>query len=175
MGRAGYALKQALETYGISQNRLAVSMGIDRAVISRWARELRDPTAQSIVEIQQALQRMLPEASRKFVEVFLGAEAGEILPEIPTATPQLVLKEPIAVYSQLTGSSQSEQTLGQKLKHRRESLGLTRIQVAEACDVVQSTVINWEIDRHKPKLYPVQMKALCDLLKFTLEELAAAE
>ncbi|HBE53177.1 MAG TPA: XRE family transcriptional regulator, partial [Cyanobacteria bacterium UBA11369] len=26
-------------------------------------------------------------------------------------------------------------------------------------------------DRHVPKLYPVQMKALCDLLNFTLEDL----
>ncbi|MCU0546567.1 MAG: helix-turn-helix domain-containing protein [Oscillatoriaceae cyanobacterium Prado104] len=61
--------------------------------------------------------------------------------------------------------------LGQKLKERRESLGLTRIQVAEACSVVQSTVINWETDRHVPKLYPAQMKALCDILKFSIEDL----
>ena len=62
-------------------------------------------------------------------------------------------------------------TLGKKLRERRESLRLSRIQVAEACNVVQSTVINWETDRHVPKLYPAQMKALCDLLKFTIEDL----
>ncbi len=62
-------------------------------------------------------------------------------------------------------------TLGQKLRKRRESLRLTRIQVARACHVVESTVVNWEIDRHVPKLYPVQMKALCDLLKFSIEDL----
>ena len=62
-------------------------------------------------------------------------------------------------------------TLGQKLRERRESLGLTRIQVARACNVVESTVINWETDRHVPKLYPVQIKALCDLLKFSIEDL----
>ena len=62
-------------------------------------------------------------------------------------------------------------SLGKKLRERRESLGLTRIQVAKACNVVQSTVINWETDRHVPKLYPAQMKALCDLLNFTLEDL----
>ena len=62
-------------------------------------------------------------------------------------------------------------TLGQKLRIRRESLNLTRIQVARACQVVQSTVINWETDRHVPKLYPAQMKALCDLLQFTIEDL----
>jgi transcriptional regulator with XRE-family HTH domain len=65
-------------------------------------------------------------------------------------------------------------TLGQKLRERRESLGLTRLQIAKACDVVESTVINWETDRHVPKLYPTKMKALCDTLNFTLEELAAA-
>jgi transcriptional regulator with XRE-family HTH domain len=62
-------------------------------------------------------------------------------------------------------------SLGKKLRERRESLGLTGIQVAKACNVVQSTVINWETDRHVPKLYPAQMKALCDLLNFTLEDL----
>jgi hypothetical protein len=29
-----------------------------------------------------------------------------------------------------------------------------------------------EADRHIPKLYPKQMKALCDILKFTVEDLA---
>ncbi|GET40902.1 helix-turn-helix transcriptional regulator [Microseira wollei] len=62
-------------------------------------------------------------------------------------------------------------SLGKKLRERRESLGLTRIQVAEACNVVQSTVINWETDRQVPKLYPAQMKALCELLNLTLEDL----
>ncbi|HEY9883004.1 MAG TPA: helix-turn-helix transcriptional regulator [Thermosynechococcaceae cyanobacterium] len=63
-------------------------------------------------------------------------------------------------------------TLGQKLRERRESLGFTRIQIARACDVVEATVFNWENDKHIPKLYPTQMKALCDILQFTLEELA---
>lgn len=63
-------------------------------------------------------------------------------------------------------------TLGQKIRQRRESLGLTRRQIALACNVVESTVINWETDRHVPKLYPAQMKALCDILNFTLEDLA---
>ncbi|HBE53178.1 MAG TPA: XRE family transcriptional regulator, partial [Cyanobacteria bacterium UBA11369] len=31
-------------------------------------------------------------------------------------------------------------TLGQKIRERRESLGLTRRQVALACNVVESTV-----------------------------------
>jgi DNA-binding XRE family transcriptional regulator len=66
-------------------------------------------------------------------------------------------------------------TLGQMLRQRRESLGLTRLQVARTCDVVESTVINWETDKHIPKLYPTQTKALCDLLNFTLEDLAQGQ
>ncbi|NEP50422.1 MAG: helix-turn-helix transcriptional regulator [Moorea sp. SIO3C2] len=62
-------------------------------------------------------------------------------------------------------------SLGKKLRQRRESKGLTRIQVARACDVVESTVINWEADRHKPKLYPAQTKALCDILDLKVEDL----
>ena len=31
MGRASVALKQILDTYGISQNKLAVTMGVSRA------------------------------------------------------------------------------------------------------------------------------------------------
>ncbi|NJL20764.1 MAG: helix-turn-helix transcriptional regulator [Leptolyngbyaceae cyanobacterium SM1_3_5] len=63
-------------------------------------------------------------------------------------------------------------TLSQKLRERRKSLGLTRIQIARACDVVESTVVNWETGKHIPRLYPTQMEALCEMLGFTLEELA---
>ena len=63
-------------------------------------------------------------------------------------------------------------SLGEKLKQRREALNLTQRQIALALDVIVTTVQNWESDRHIPKLYPEQMKALCDLLKFTVEDLA---
>lgn len=63
-------------------------------------------------------------------------------------------------------------TLSQKLRERRKSLKLTRIQIARACDVVESTVVNWETGKHIPRLYPTQMKALCEILQFTLDELA---
>ncbi|MEW6491797.1 MAG: helix-turn-helix transcriptional regulator [Cyanobacteriota bacterium] len=63
-------------------------------------------------------------------------------------------------------------SLGEKLKQRRESLNVTQRQIALALDVTVTTVQNWEADRHIPKLYPKQMKALCDLLKFTVEDLA---
>ncbi|HEY9636003.1 MAG TPA: helix-turn-helix transcriptional regulator, partial [Coleofasciculaceae cyanobacterium] len=36
MGRAGKALKRVLEDYDITQNRLAVVMGITRSSVHRW-------------------------------------------------------------------------------------------------------------------------------------------
>jgi putative transcriptional regulator len=62
--------------------------------------------------------------------------------------------------------------LGEKLAERRKALKLTRLQVASAVGVVESSVKNWETGRHIPKLYPTQMQALCEILEFTLEELA---
>ena len=63
-------------------------------------------------------------------------------------------------------------SLGEKLKQRREMLNVTQRQVANELGVTVTTVQNWEAGRHIPKLYPAQMKALCDLLKITLDELA---
>lgn len=39
MGRVGQALKQALGTYGISQNKLAMALGIERTIVNRWFHE----------------------------------------------------------------------------------------------------------------------------------------
>lgn len=63
-------------------------------------------------------------------------------------------------------------SLGEKLKQQRETLNVTQRQVADKLGVTVTTVQNWEAGRHIPKLYPAQMKALCDLLNFTLDELA---
>ena len=63
-------------------------------------------------------------------------------------------------------------SLGEKLKQRREELNVTQRQIALELDVTVTTVQNWEADRHIPKLYPKQMKALCEVLKFTVEDLA---
>jgi putative transcriptional regulator len=82
------------------------------------------------------------------------------------------LSDQASTYSQLKSVKSGQQTLGQKLREWRESLGLTRIQVARACDVVESSVINWETNRHKPKPYPAQMKALCEILNFSLQDLS---
>ncbi|HEY9904890.1 MAG TPA: helix-turn-helix transcriptional regulator [Candidatus Sericytochromatia bacterium] len=63
-------------------------------------------------------------------------------------------------------------SVGQKLKQRRESLNVTQRKIALELGVTVTTVQNWESGRYIPKLSPNQMKALCDLLNFTLEDLA---
>ena len=74
MTQAGKALKQVLATYGISQNKLAVTMGVDRASVNRWVHEQRDPAGDVIVEIQAALKQLNPEAAEAFSRLFWGDE-----------------------------------------------------------------------------------------------------
>ncbi len=72
MGKAGKALKQALETYGISQNKLAVTLGVDRSVVFHWFHENRDPSAQTVVEIAEALKSINPDAAAEFIRLYVG-------------------------------------------------------------------------------------------------------
>lgn len=72
MGRASKALKQILETHGISQYQLAATMQIDRSNVSRWVSEERDPSAEAVFAIHQALQKIAPEAAQEFVRLYLG-------------------------------------------------------------------------------------------------------
>jgi plasmid maintenance system antidote protein VapI len=74
MGKAGQALKQVLEEYGISQYSLSVAMDVERNNVYRWANEKRDPTAETVVEIVRALKSMNPEAAKAFTELYLGNE-----------------------------------------------------------------------------------------------------
>lgn len=72
MGRASKALKQVLESYDISQNSLAVAMGVKRTVVFRWFHETRDPTAETVVEIVVALKEINLKAAQEFVWLYLG-------------------------------------------------------------------------------------------------------
>lgn len=72
MGKAGQALKQALERHGVSQYALAATLGIERANVHRWVHEIRDPTAERVYEITEALQQLNPEAAKEFVRLYLG-------------------------------------------------------------------------------------------------------
>jgi transcriptional regulator with XRE-family HTH domain len=71
MGKAGKALKQVLESYNISQNRLAVTMGIGRSSINRWVNENRDPASEAVLEIRKGLQQINPDAARDFIRWYL--------------------------------------------------------------------------------------------------------
>ncbi|MBE9115133.1 helix-turn-helix transcriptional regulator [Lusitaniella coriacea LEGE 07157] len=71
MGKAGKALKQVLDTYNISQNRLAVTMGVRRSNVHRWVNETRDPVAEAVLEIRKGLQKINPEAAVAFIHWYL--------------------------------------------------------------------------------------------------------
>jgi len=62
-------------------------------------------------------------------------------------------------------------SLGQRMRMRRESLGLSRHKVAVACDVTENTVTNWENGKHTPKLLPKQLVALLATLQWELQDL----
>ncbi|MBD2233437.1 helix-turn-helix transcriptional regulator [Phormidium tenue FACHB-1052] len=72
MGRAGKALREVLTQYGISQNSLAVKMGLQRSAIYKWFHEERDPTAETVVDITEALKNLNPQAAKDFVKLYLG-------------------------------------------------------------------------------------------------------
>ena len=71
MSKAGKALKQVLETYGISQNQLAAIMGIGRSSINRWVNENRDPASEAVLEIRKGLQHINPAAAGDFIRLYL--------------------------------------------------------------------------------------------------------
>lgn len=77
MGKAGKALKQVLEIYGITQNQLAVAMGIRRSNVSRWVSEIRDPVAETMLEIRDGLGKINPEAAEEFIRLYLGKKAED--------------------------------------------------------------------------------------------------
>lgn len=72
MGRAGTALKQALEACGISQNKLAVALGTDRFKVFRWFHGQIDPQAETVAEMVKALNDINPSAAEMFVQLYLG-------------------------------------------------------------------------------------------------------
>jgi len=81
MGKAGKALRQVLETYDISQNRLAVAMGISRNTVGQWFNETRDPLAESIPSIVNALEQLNEAAAKDFLALYLGRSIQDIPPD----------------------------------------------------------------------------------------------
>ncbi len=76
MGKAGKALKHVLTQYGISQNRLAVTMGVARSTVNQWVNEVSDPLADSVPEIIVALETLEPSAASIFVNMYLGRNSN---------------------------------------------------------------------------------------------------
>jgi transcriptional regulator with XRE-family HTH domain len=72
MGKAGKALRQVLETYGISQNKLAVALGVKPYAVFRWFHEQTDPNAETAVDIAKALQSIDPAAAKEFIRLYIG-------------------------------------------------------------------------------------------------------
>lgn len=71
MGKAGRVLRQVLESYEISQNQLAIAMGIRAANVNRWANEVRDPGAETLLAIRKGLQQLDPKAAEEFIRLYL--------------------------------------------------------------------------------------------------------
>ena len=78
MGRARSALRQVLEIYGISQNKLAVALEIDRSAVFKWVHDQREPSSETIVEITQALKTLNPLAAKEFVRLYLGGIIDDV-------------------------------------------------------------------------------------------------
>jgi transcriptional regulator with XRE-family HTH domain len=72
MGKAGRVLKEVLNTYSISQNKLAKAMGVRSSVVYRWFNELIDPTGDTLVKMVVALKLLDIDAAREFVQHYLG-------------------------------------------------------------------------------------------------------
>jgi transcriptional regulator with XRE-family HTH domain len=77
MAQAGRALRQTLEAYGISQNRLAVALRTSRSTVSQWFNETRDPSAESVLDIRDALRTIDPNAAEKFIDLYLNSPRPE--------------------------------------------------------------------------------------------------
>jgi transcriptional regulator with XRE-family HTH domain len=71
MGKAGKALRQVLEAYEISQNKLAVTMGIGRSTMHYWFSGERDPAAEAVLEIRKGLRKINPAAAEEFIRLYL--------------------------------------------------------------------------------------------------------
>jgi len=77
MGQAGKALKKVLETYEISQYRLAAELGIGRSNVYRWVNEIRDPTAETVKDVVEVLRKINSAAATEFIRLYLGGDSVE--------------------------------------------------------------------------------------------------
>jgi len=78
MGKAGKVLKTVLESYGISQGKLAAAMGIGSSNVYRWVNEIRDPNSETVVRIVEALEKINPNAEAEFRRLYMGDSSQDI-------------------------------------------------------------------------------------------------
>lgn len=71
MGQVGKSLKQVLDAYKISQNKLAVTMGIGRSTVHYWFKEAQDPSAEAVLEIRKGLRKINSAAAEEFIRLYL--------------------------------------------------------------------------------------------------------
>ncbi|MEM9218774.1 MAG: helix-turn-helix transcriptional regulator [Cyanobacteria bacterium P01_F01_bin.150] len=72
MGKAGQTLKQVLDTYSISQTKLAQELGVGRSNVYRWVNEVRDPNSETVINIVKALENINPDAAKDFRVGYMG-------------------------------------------------------------------------------------------------------
>ena len=53
----------------------------------------------------------------------------------------------------------------------RKKVGITQKELAEALGVTDHTIRNWEKGREEPRLFIWQVKAMCELLQCSLDDL----
>jgi predicted transcriptional regulator len=74
MAKAGQSLKQVLTEHGITQNRLAIAMGINRSTVHQWVNEISDPLAEAVRSVIKGLRSIEPTAAEQFIALYLERE-----------------------------------------------------------------------------------------------------
>ena len=77
MGKAGRVLKAVMQSYGISQGKLAAVMGIGSSNVYRWANEIRDPGSETVMSILAALENLNPDAAAEFRKLYMSPDQEE--------------------------------------------------------------------------------------------------
>ncbi len=72
MGKANQVLQHVLEKHDISQYSVAKTLSVERTNVYWWVHEIRDPTAETLLDIAKALKSLSHEATEEFVQLYLG-------------------------------------------------------------------------------------------------------
>jgi len=66
-----------MQSYGISQGKLAAAMGIGSSNVYRWANEIRDPGSETVMSILAALENLNPDAAAEFRKLYMSLDAED--------------------------------------------------------------------------------------------------